>query len=476
MRAAYPTSGQSLGADWCLATIYIEMLASRLTGHLNLSLDKSTSVMTIADQLQSIINTNTQLVKVTDSSWQAKIAQLVTDSSDAIYLAVPDTVENLAAIIQEAAQEKWRIIPCGNGSKLDWGGLTERINLVVSTQKCDRIIDHAVGDLTVTLEAGVRLADLQASLQATNQFLPIDPIYPQEATIGGIVATADTGSLRQGYGGIRDLILGISFVRADGKIAKGGGRVVKNVAGYDLMKLFTGSYGSLGIISQVTFRTYPLPEASLTVAITGEAKSIAEAIKKIKNSGLTPTAADLITASVIANLEIGDHLGLLIRFQTIPESITEQTSQLKAIAESLDLPVTSYQDEAEAQIWQKLSALTRIPHNSEAVTCKLGILPSSAVQLLQELEAMQPGRYFGRIHIGSGLGQLQFLASDIAAITKTRSLCQENRGFLTVLSAAKSLKQQIDIWGYSGNAASMMTKIKQQFDPQNILNPERYLF
>ena len=431
--------------------------------------------MTIAEQLQSITNTKTQLVKVIDSPWQEKLAQVVTDSTDAIYVAVPDTVEDLGAIIATAAQEKWRIIPCGNGSKLDWGGLTERINLVVSTQKCDRIIDHAVGDLTVTVEAGVKLADLQATLQAANQFLPIDPIYPQEATIGGIVATADTGSLRHGYGGIRDLILGISFVRADGKIAKGGGRVVKNVAGYDLMKLFTGSHGSLGIISQVTWRTYPLTEASQTIAITGDAQSIAEAIKQIKNSGLTPTAADLVSVSAISDLELGNNLGLLIRFQTIPESITEQASQVKAIAESLDLTVASYQDDAEAQIWQKLSNLTRIPHNSEAITCKIGIIPSSAVQLLQELDVIQPGKYYGKIHIGSGLGQLQFLPSDIAAISKTRSLCQNNQGFLTILSGAKSVKQEIDIWGYSGNATSMMSKIKQQFDPQNILNPQRYL-
>ena len=431
--------------------------------------------MTIADQLQSIINTNTQLVKVTDSPWQVKMSQVVTDSTDAIYLAMPNTVEDLAAIGSVAAQEKWRILPCGNGSKLDWGGLTEKINLLVTTQKCDRIIDHAVGDLTVTVEAGVKLADLQATLRATNQFLPIDPIYPQEATIGGIVATSDTGSLRQGYGGIRDLILGISFVRADGKIAKGGGRVVKNVAGYDLMKLFTGSYGSLGIISQVTWRTYPIPEASQTLVMTGDTQSIAEAIKQIKNSGLTPTAADLVTASAIANLDLGNNLGLLIRFQTIPESITEQASQLKAIAKSLNLAVTSYQDEAEGQIWQELANLTRIQHDSDAVTCKIGILPSAAVQLLQELEAMQPGKYYGTIHIGSGLGELQFLASDTDFLKKVRSLCQDNRGFLTILSAAKSVKQEIDIWGYSGNAAIMMSKIKQQFDPQNILNPQRYL-
>ena len=346
----------------------------------------------------------------------------------------------------------------------------------MSTQKCDHIIDHAVGDLTVTVEAGTKLADLQATLQATNQFLPIDPIYPQDATIGGIVATADTGSWRQGYGGIRDLILGISFVRADGKIAKGGGRVVKNVAGYDLMKLFTGSYGSLGIISQVTFRTYPIPESSQTLVLMGDNSAIAEAIKQIKNSGLTPTAADLVSASVISQLSIGNDLGLVVRFQTIAESITAQVSQLNAIAQSLGLSLTSYQDETEVQIWQKLSEIIRVPHSSEAITCKIGILPSSAVQLWQELTAMQPDKFLGRIHIGSGVGQLQILESDGSMITKTRSLCQDKQGFVTILSVAKSVKQQIDIWGYSGNAASMMTKIKQQFDPHNIFNPQRFSY
>jgi len=430
--------------------------------------------MTIADQLQSITN-HTQLIKITDSPWREKLDQIVTDSLDDIYVAVPETVENLAAIIETAAQEKWRIIPCGNGSKLDWGGLNKGINLLVSTQKCDRIIDHAVGDLTVTVEAGTKLADLQATLQATNQFLPIDPVYPQEATIGGIVATADTGSWRQGYGGIRDLILGISFVRADGKIAKGGGRVVKNVAGYDLMKLFTGSYGSLGIISQVTFRTYPIPESSQTLALIGESAAIAEAMKQIKNSGLTPTAADLVSASVMAQLSIGNNLGLVVRFQTIPESIAEQASQLNAIAKSLGLSVTNYQDETEVQIWQQLSELIRVPQKVEAITCKIGVIPSSAVQLLEKLAVMQPDKFLGRIHIGSGLGQLQLLESDVEMITKAQSLCQDKQGFLTVLSAAKSIKQQINIWGYSGNAASMMTKIKQQFDPQNIFSPQRFL-
>ena len=205
--------------------------------------------------------------QVTDS-WQQKIARLGLeslndlDNPEQILLVTPNNITALAEVVKTAIANKWQLIPSGNGSKLDWGELTTNVDLIVSTQKCDRIIAHAVDDLTVTVEAGITLAQLQAKLKEHNQFLPIDPAFPQEATIGGILATADTGSWRQRYGGIRDLVLGISFVRGDGAIAKAGGKVVKNVAGYDLMKLLIGSYGTLGIITEATFRTYPIPENS----------------------------------------------------------------------------------------------------------------------------------------------------------------------------------------------------------------------
>ena len=231
-------------------------------------------VRAIATQLEFLTYSDTEFIKLNQASsyWQEKISKIL-DYNDSTYLVFPKTLTTLAAIVKQAQQQQWRILICGNGSKLDWGGLTEDIQLVVSTQKCDRLIEHAVGDLTVTVEAGLKLKDLQQQLQTHNQFLPIDP------------ATADTGSWRQGYGGIRDLLLGISFVRADGEIAKAGGRVVKNVAGYDLMKLFTGAYGTLGVISQATFRTYPIPEASKTVLLTGKADKIAEVVQTIRNSG-----------------------------------------------------------------------------------------------------------------------------------------------------------------------------------------------
>ena len=431
----------------------------------------------IATKLQSVVKSEEELVKVTDTDayWQVKITQTVIDSVSSAYLVFPSTVETLAEIVKYAHQEKYRLIPCGNGSKLDWGGLSKDIQLIVSTQKCARLIEHAVGDLTVTVEAGIKLADLQAQLQQTSQFLPIDPAFDEQATIGGILATADTGSWRERYGGIRDMLLGISFIRSDGEIAKAGGRVVKNVAGYDLMKLFTGSYGTLGIITQVTLRTYPLPEASKTVVLAGDYDAIDRAIQSIRNSGLTPTAADLISASVVDRLGIGKNTALIIRFQTISQSIAQQISQLESIAQQLSLQISYYQDWDETDLWQKLSQTIRVPHSETAIIGKIGILPNAAVELLQQLDNLTDNQSLVMIHAGSGIGHLQLKNEDTKVIEQARATCSDRSGFLTLLTAPKSIKQQLDIWGYRGNASQMMRAIKQKFDRYNILSPGRFV-
>jgi glycolate oxidase FAD binding subunit len=437
----------------------------------------------IATVLKSI--TDTELIELdsADVYWH-KIYQVVNrNSSTPIYLLFPQTIEALATIVRQASQQQWRILICGNASKINWGKITQDIQLIVSTQKCDRLIEHAVGDLTVTVEAGMKLADLQSKLRSHHQFLPLDSHYP-DATLGGIVATADAGSWRQRYGGVRDLLLGLSFIRADGEIAKAGGRVVKNVAGYDLMKLFTGAYGTLGVITQLTFRLYPWITTSQTILLTGKAQQIAQATQTIRNSGLTPTAMDLLSATVIEQLKLGSNIGLLIRWQTIAESIEQQISQVKAIAKQLDLVTSTYEAELEEKLWQNCAAITSVPQSPAAVICKIGIAPAATVGLLSQIgdythsSASPSGTLRDRntaiIHAASGIGKLQ-LRGDYELVAQMRSHCQQNQGFLTILDAPQTLKQQIDIWGYSGNALKTMQAIKNQFDPQNILNPGRFI-
>jgi len=389
-------------------------------------------------------------------------------SSDQIDLAIyPNTQQELAASIEFAARHKLQIIPCGNGSKLNWGGpIQSRAGCIaISTAKLDRLIEHAVGDLTVTVEAGIRFADLQAILAKANQFLAIDPAYPVTSTLGGIVATASTGSLRQRYGGVRDLLLGISFVRSDGELVKAGGRVVKNVAGYDLMKLLTGSFGTLGAIAQLTFRLYPLPENSQTVVLIGAAEMVATARMKLLSSTFTPAIADLISLGLDR-----EGLGLAVRFDGIEASVAAQSNQLIELGKALNLKGEILTD--SASFWQDLQDRCWQKNSERTAICKLGILPSQASEVLGSISHLQ---HYAQIHAASGLGILRLDRAEAHTIGQIRDRCAATGGFLTILEAPVEIKQNLDVWGYTGNSIEVMQRLKQQFDPNNMFSPGRFL-
>jgi glycolate oxidase FAD binding subunit len=432
--------------------------------------------MTIVQELESIVGDAIVSWENLKPYWQEQVAKACAPENVPCCIVYPNTTAELKSVIQTAYKNNWRILPCGSGSKLGWGGLANQVDLVVSTERLNRIIEHAVGDLTVTVEAGVKLADLQAILQKVGQFLPLEAAYPQEATLGGIVATADSGALRHRYGGIRDMLLGISFIRSDGESAKAGGRVVKNVAGYDLMKLFTGSYGTLGILTEVTFRVYPITQASATVVLTGEQEAISAATKILLASALTPTAVDLLSTKLVSQLGFAQGMGLMVRFQSVTESVREQSSRLLSIGQKLGLQGTVYTDD-EAQLWQSLPEQIWNTPTSPLVTCKIGVSPSEAVLILTQLDYLTSAQGLGLIHAGSGLGLLQLDASTVTAqtILELRQYCQAKNGFLSILSAPATIKKQLDVWGYNGNALEIMRQIKQQFDPKVLLSPNRFV-
>ncbi|VXD12427.1 FAD-binding oxidoreductase [Planktothrix paucivesiculata] len=403
-----------------------------------------------------------------DSIQHQQIIQGLAPETPIEGIIYPQTQEQLAEVIAYTHQHQLKVLPCGFCSKIDWGGLVKNIDFVVSTQGMNQLIEHAVGDLTVTVEAGIKFSQLQAILAQENQVLGFDPSYPETATIGGIIATGDTNSLRHRYRSIRDLILGISIVRYDGKIAKAGGRVVKNVAGYDLMKLFTGSYGTLGIISQITLRVYPQVEASGTVILTGEASGISQVNQILLSSALTPLAVDLISSKLSKKLGFGDNLGLIVRFQSIPESVQQQSQRLMEVAEKLGLKAI-YSDSDEENLWQQLKQLIWQSESEDSIICKIGITPTSAVKTLIESQTI------GVIHAGVGLGVLRFDGISPQTLLKSRNWCESQGGFLSILKAPVDLKQELEVWGYAGNGLNLMRQIKQQFDPQNQFSPNRFV-
>ncbi|RZM77886.1 FAD-binding oxidoreductase [Leptolyngbya iicbica] len=390
-------------------------------------------------------------------------------------VAFPKTPAEMAAIVACAHHNQWRILPCGHGSKLAWGNLVTGADIVVSTQHLNQVIEHAEGDLTVTAQAGVSFADLQAQLLATRQFLAIDPAYPDRATLGGIVATRDTGALRQRYGGIRDMLIGVSFVRHDGQIAKAGGRVVKNVAGYDLMKLMTGSFGTLGIMTQLTLRTYPLQEAAQTVLLTGEPTAIQQATASILASSLTPVAMDLVTTDLFEGAEQGT-VGLALQFQSIAAGVSEQVERLQAIAQTHQLHSQVLTDAADAEFWRRLGDTLFAPQADDVAITKLGILPAQAVPLLNFLaKTLAADSWQARIHASSGIGTLRLKAGEnsVETLIAVRSHCQAFGGYLNLLEAPTAWKEQFEAWGIAPASQLMMARLQANFDPQTQFSPGR---
>ena len=436
----------------------------------------------IAIQLESIIGAdNVYPWERIEVSRQQAIRQAIAAEAAPDCIVYPQTQDELAAVMACAWQNRWRVLPCGNGGKLHWGGLVQGIDLVVSTAQMNRLVSHAVGDLTCVAEAGLRLSDLQTILGQERQFLALDPAYPEAATLGGIVATASAGSWRQRYGGVRDMLIGVSFIRSDGQVAKAGGQVVKNVAGYDLMKLMTGSYGTLAVLSQLTFRTYPLQEAAQTVVQIGKAEDIANVALKLRASVLTPIAIDLFSPSLMAALEAGEGFGLAARFQGIPVGVEEQAKRLLEMGSAMGLAERQLKSEVEMDYWRQVDQVLFPPDAVDgSVICKLGILPTESVGLLQaiaQLSQLKSLPWLARIHASSGLGILRCNREEISAeaLLQVRSHCESEGGFLTILQAPKALKQQMDVWGYSGNSLQIMRRLKHQFDPESLLSPGRFV-
>lgn len=417
------------------------------------------------------------------ASHPSSLSQAFAPGSFPEWGVAPGTAAELAAVVACARKHHAPLLPYGAASKIHWGGLVRGAKLMVSTQRLNRLIEHAVGDMTVTVEAGMPFGQLQALLQAKGQFLALDPAYSDRATIGGILATRDTGSLRHRYGGVRDLGLGLSFVRADGELVKAGGRVVKNVAGYDLMKLLTGSFGTLGILTQVTLRLYPHPETSRTLLVTGTAGAIAQATQTLLANSLTPTAIDLLSPQILAGLNCSAEVGLLVRFQGLSPSVQVQSDRWLEMTQPLELLAQAWTGAAETQLWQQLQhqLWPPLPPEQPQVISKIGVLADQGVATLQAIahacEAAAIPSWV-RIHAGSGLGVVR-VAGPIAQLQtllpRLRSQTQQAGGFLTVLEAPISLKETLEVWGYTGSALPLMQQLKTQFDPEALLSPNRFV-
>ncbi|HET7441126.1 MAG TPA: FAD-binding oxidoreductase [Terriglobales bacterium] len=391
-------------------------------------------------------------------------------AQDAIDGVVPSTfvepanAEEMSRVLKIATAAGLHVSPRGNGSKMEWGNPPRSADLIVSTRRLNRVVEHAWADMTATVEAGCTVAQFQQTLAQHGQRVALDPLWPEQATIGGILATNDSGPLRIRFGSLRDLIIGITLALPDGTLAKSGGKVVKNVAGYDLPKLATGSLGTLGIITQAIFRLHPIFRESHTLTFSlPDRQAMSGLLLAILDSRLVPTGLQIRAGN-------GGGLHIDIRFEGTSTGCDAQCEQIRQMAAELE--------SGEARnVWNDTESLW----SAAPCVAKISLLPSELGAFLDNVK-----RFTEPLHLawtavvqGVGVGFLRVESESVAPLMgvlgELRQWLESRGGSLVLLRAPLKLKQEVDVWGSAGDAMPLMKNIKARFDPAGTLNPGRFI-
>ncbi|HSH60055.1 MAG TPA: FAD-binding oxidoreductase [Acidimicrobiales bacterium] len=376
-------------------------------------------------------------------------------------LVQPSSTEEAGEVMRSAGAEGQRLRVRGGATKLAWGQPTEPPDVDVSTQRLDQVVEHNEGDLITVLQAGVPLARAQEVLADADQMIALDPPLGEgdAATIGGVVATGDSGPLRQRYGAARDLILGVTVALSDGTVAKAGGRVIKNVAGYDLAKLFSGSFGTLGLVVEVVMRLHPRSSDTVTaVGVTDYPDSLGGAASAVAHSPFGPECLDVSWAEWQGEL--------MARFGgAAPEAPASEAMELMKKA-GLEVRL----DENDGERWQRQRSRQRSANGAVVRVSGLVSELPKVLKTTRDVGVSMVGR------AGLGLSWMTLADGDTADLV---SSVEEVRRRLhpfacLVLDAPVEVRKKAEVWG-EAEATPLMRRIKARFDPHGVCNPGMFI-
>jgi glycolate oxidase FAD binding subunit len=378
-------------------------------------------------------------------------AEHVRASGNAVAVA-PANSEEVAAILRLANEHGCAVAPQGAGTKRGWGNPTTPA-IVLEMRRMNQIREHTWQDMTCTVEAGCTWSAMQSALAQHGQSVALDPLWPDQATIGGVVSANDSGALRLRYGSLRDLIIGMTIVLADGTVARTGGKVVKNVAGYDLHKLMIGAFGTLGVITSVNFRLHSIPQSVRTFTVSAQAaEPLGRVMLALLHSQLSTVAIQLRGAAEGFDLDV--------QLASLPEVLLTQAEVLGELARGEGLQVKH----AAEEVWgtrQKLFA-----HD---LVCKGTMLPSAVVEFAERVRGLGGSS----VTQATGIMTASFPAVATEKIPHLRREFEEASGSLTILQQPAG--GTLACWGTPPDSLPLMREVKQRFDSGAVLNPGRFL-
>jgi glycolate oxidase FAD binding subunit len=407
------------------------------------------------------------------------------DGRHATFTDHPPSLDALRQAVVTRVDQGLAIYPQGGGTALNYGGIPRVPGVAIDTRGLNQVIDYPAADMTITVEAGITLAALRAVLAEKQQRLLVDAPEADRATLGGIYATNTSGPRRFGSGRPRDQIIGVSFVNAEGAVIKGGGRVVKNVAGYDFPKLLTGSLGTLGILTQMTLKVRPVPEASALVwTCWPGVEELAGVLDRLNTSATRPVAVELLNPGG-AHL-VGGRLGLpaagwalAIGFEDNAGSVAWQLDQLRAeLLHGHGGADVALHVRGEADFGPLWSALTEFPVRTPGpVSFLANLRPSSVVAFVSELD---PGLWAVQAHAGNGIVRGHALEADspeaiAPELDRLRAWAVRDGGNLILPRCPTAWKAGLRVWGEPRPDWTLAERVKHALDPKGVMNPGRFV-
>lgn len=386
-------------------------------------------------------------------------------------VAEPRSVDEAAEALAAAARDRLRVAFVGGGTTLDLGAPPAALDLVVRTAGLARVVEHAPDDQIAVVEAGLTLGELQRRLAPHRQRLALDPPLPERATVGGIVAANAYGPRRHRHGTIRDLLLGVTFVRADGVLAKSGAKVVKNVAGFDLARLLVGSLGTLALVATATVRLHPLPEEDATVLVPALRPAA------LVSLGAALRRAVVDAAAVVALVEDGT-AELAVRLEGFAPGVAEQRERLLAAARGAGLAPRQLADAAARAAWARHDAIRTTGGLRAKLTAPAATLPALVERGLDPLlAALDAGRaaLYPTLGVAFAGGEPRDARSAADAIAGARAALAPLGGTVILTAAPPAVRALVDPWGPPPPSLALMRRLKERLDPEHRLAPGRFL-
>ena len=393
----------------------------------------------------------------------------------------PDSIGQVSAMLAECHAAGESVIPWGGGTRMHVGNVPSRYTTAMDLRGVEPGIEHEPGDLTLVTGSSATIASIEEKLASAGQRLPFDVRSPSTATIGGSVASNATGHNRTSLGGIRDWIIGMKVVHADGTVTKSGGRVVKNVQGYDVHRLHTGAFGTLGVIVEVAFKVIPIPPRSLTAAITFDSIPAAGAfMMNMFNSSAVPEAMTLFAGSRAA--AIGERVSgstqsdnqsvVLVRISGGDRAVGRAENDLKSAAD--EMSAEGYElitEELQSGLWN----LPESTASDSIIGIRVTMKPAEAIEFLVEASrGSVEGSFSGELQGGFGTAAIEITNGSRHDVDRVRQLAARHDARVVVERCPADFKANIDVFDEQGAALAVLRSVKQRFDPKSVLNPGRF--